>query len=757
MAYKVYIFDDNNNTAELDTESIDFKTIFSVADVKDLGIRKDNVKQVQFKGTKNNNYVFGSYFDMAKSSDLNLDQSLYFNYNPLKTVTALVYEDSELIFKGTLRLVKINVGKDGEIVYDTVITGSFIEFKTLIQDKYLTDIDFSDLTHQYNLTNIVNSWTDEVLFVYPNIDYGYSATTDVNQIHLYNWKPAVYVNQYLTRIFDQSGGYTYEIKGSDQFKRMFNSLVIPDNNEGAISQYLNYQVVFKKPYPVLVSQERPRKTNGIPEELCYLGDDEYNTFTQLVPINAKYTLGDDDIDLIKVTDAYYDMLVCQRRFTTTGKLAIQFAELRNVLTGGDLKVGIKIQVVVKRNYAGNSPLYGWNKIIGEKELTLWPNDNITDRIIVEVGRNDFEIGDNIAVRLIVYNKFKILTNQVLIKYLVGTCELYFPAVITDQTTYTPYGSLSGGTGDLVSIKPPQNIKQTDFIKSIINLFNFYVYTKKENQKHFIFETYDDYYALASIQYLKDNAIDWTNKVDYSKGFEIKTNIELPKSYLFTYKEDSDFLNETYQTRYKKVYGSLDFTDRYGLSEQRKLELIFSPTVIVNESGTDRIYPCMYKVESNNKKVSKTNIRILSYNGFKECIPYRIFATNLVNDVAQQISYTAVTYPQVSNYYIEDDVPVFNLHFGVEQESYWPATEQYLSTPTAYQSWFINQVTELTNPNVVFVDCNVYLTEVDIANIDLKTPVYIQTGNYNGAYWKVLNVEYYGSDSASKVLLQKIAV
>ncbi len=146
MSYQIWLIDATGSTL-LDCETLDITTIFSIADIKDIAARKDSItKQVVFKGTKTNNEAFGSMFHLNKTTDTDLGNRLFFNYNPLRTVDCAVYEDSMLLFTGNLRVLEVTVNAQSDIFYSTVITGKFIEFKSIIQDKELTDLDFSTLT-----------------------------------------------------------------------------------------------------------------------------------------------------------------------------------------------------------------------------------------------------------------------------------------------------------------------------------------------------------------------------------------------------------------------------------------------------------------------------------------------------------------------------------------------------------------------------------------------------------------------------------
>jgi hypothetical protein len=767
--YKVYIFDSFGNSAEVETEGIDFRTVFAVADLNDIASRRDAIKQVQFKGTKNNNLVFGSIFDLSRSTDLDMQLNINFNYNSLNKVTALVYEDSELIYKGTIRLVKVTYDKDGNVVYNTIITGSLIDLKVVLQDRLLNELDFNDLTHRFNIQNIVSSWsgtntnydyttssttvtTGYTGWVYPAIDYGYSAQTNPNIIHINNYKPAVYLTTYFDKIFGQPDldGYTYEIAGNDNFKTLFKSVIIPDTNEGNLISKVDLKRIYRKSSVLVFAASRPLMNYDVPASLCYNGSQGYNTHVRLIPIDQQVNFGQSDVE--PFSHVNQNVIQANRILRTSGKVNFTFTNITNTFFR---RLQVKVQLVSNPSSNFTTSEFFWNKVIAEKEIFLDTNEtrtNWSDSLSFQ--KSEVRLGDTLAVRLICSQTFLSLGNAtIFVQYNLSQCELIIPAETNEFIEFEPLPSFEGiDSGDLVYIKPPA-IKQLDFVKNVINLFNLYVYTRPEDSKRLIFEPYDDFYSQASINLLPQTALDWTNKVDYSKGFNLKPNTELPKSYSFKFKGDKDYLNDFYTKKFNEVYGQFLFTDSKGVAQPKTIELIFAPTVCITEELTDRVVPCMYAIEQVgqiiNKKVTKTEPRILHYNGIQNCVPYFI--------TGNSASYSATTYGQASNYHVVSGVTLSDIHFGRPLEYYLKAEGDVLAAPTAYESHYINQVSELTNPDVVYLEMDVYLNEVDIANLDLRIPIYIQTGSYNGSYFKLLNLEYFGSDTSSKVLLQKVAL
>lgn len=783
MAYQVYLSDDID-IAELDTENIDISAVFELLDITDISNKNSDLKQISFKGTKNNNNVFGSFFDLGRSSDFDLQNKLYFNYNPLRVVTCLVYQEANLIFKGSLRLYDITIDRNGGLVYQTILTAALIDMKTALQDKYLADLDFTDLKHRYVISAITNSWNVSTErysstsgytsapfaygsgYVYPNIDYGhFTGSTDVNNINFKNFKPAIYAKEYLDRIFNQPvlSGYTYEIKADADFKEMFNHLIIPDTQEKLVYVTSGITSTYSKPFPMPFINSFP---NGP-------SPDEARKLVPISIINHPNPLVCGH--LMELTIPYTDVLSVKRNFKTSAKLEVDF-NVKLVSVAGPIFGESQVRIsLVRRNpaEANNSINSNWTEIDGQTFDITASTSGYNINLVKQLALTEFIEDEQIGVRVEVMGTHWFLNivggpgpgqgsggifvnlPQKKLTYNIINCRLTLPAD-TSETIQFDINPSTSANPDVVVPTAPVNIKQIDFLKSMMNQFNFMVYSPIDNQKKLIFEKYDDYYVLAQARYLVNNSLDWTNKAEYTDLWKMKTNIALPKSYLFTHKTDVDYLTDTYQKKFNKVYGSFSFNDEYGLVAQKKNELIFSPTIITTESGTDRKYPLLYKLDGGNKKVTKTNIRLAYYNGLQFCTPYTIgiYSAGTMNTV-----YTGSTngfvYPQISNYYLVSGSPVNDIHFNRPDEVYFPFDLAAINAPNSYFNYYVNEVTDLTNPDVVYIEGYAMLNDIDIANLDLKVPIYINSGRFNNSYFKLLKVEYNGADSPSKIQLQKI--
>jgi hypothetical protein len=808
MAYKIFLVEDLSNATnhiELDTENIDFSAVFSVADVSDISKRKDHMtKEIAFKGTKKNNSAFGSLFHLNKLTDHDtVENKLFFNYNPLKTVDCLIYEDSSILLRGSLRVTKVKIDKYGNIIYQTVITGAVIDFKEILADKKLEDLDFSDLAHTYSYANIKQSWTQATQrydvtrpandrfinvpfkkgsgYVYPFIDYGETFRVDyLNQnrhspfVHLRNFRPAIYVKEYFDRIFSQPDlkGYTYEIKdmtGAKTIENKFNSLIIPSNTEKLIEKNGNNRLkVWRQIAPTNEGTKHfwdkyqgldSGKKMEIPLEL-----DAGLWGPMFHPLLEWYG---------NYNGLFRHVMKVKKSFTTDGIVKVHFSRFKNVFDRApNMKVNIQLcqRDWIDQAHGDFKKADKWEVIASNYFIAPY-NQQFTDKIVqFEVGEHRFEEGKQICVRICLEDGAYIVVLALgaeVAEYSIKANETYL-VLPKDQVNGTIVQEVE--PGDLIRPKAPENVKQMDFVKSIITLFNFYVYSEPTRPKHLIFETHDQYYAFTSIDRLKTNALDWSHKVDFEGGLEVKNNMNLPKKYLFNWKDDSDWVNKDYKDAFNEVYGSFNFSDELGIVDQKKVEVIFSPTPAVEYPSTDRWHPCILQKDGGLKiKPVKSNIRIQYYNGMKSCAKYNIGMDAWVKKAnsndwaweAEMLEEDIPSYAMCSEYYLPDGInnkiPSDVLQFGIPRRLYYGNTKTHEDTKNIYGHYYTNQITQLSNPNTIFVDAEVALNEVDIANLDLRIPVFIDLGQYGHAYFKVLNVEYSHKNDTAKVQLQKIAI
>jgi hypothetical protein len=789
--YSIFLTD-GTNTAELDIEDIESKILFALWELQDIGIKKSNIQTITFKGTKKNNNAFGSYFDFSRYTNLGDDNRLFFNYNPIRSVKIIVYEETNLIFVGDLRLTDIDIDTFGNIRYNCAVTTSLSILKTTLSEKYLTDLDFTELQHRYSWTTIDNSWivgdnapelyntTTNTFYqqpqgygrgyMYPFIDYGYrfnatgatfnstpvSATTITS---LRNFKSAVFLKEYFRKIFEQSElqGFSFEIKGGDDFVNMFNKVIIPETNEQFRDKIEGSGItttIFDN-----------RADISFTKFFYLLWDNGDGTFT------ARRTLPSSGItqptgsftNYFKLENSFFT-ITAQRDIITSFDI-----NLRIDITGYTADIQPNTDITLECRMAKKVSNQTTEQTTLASQTIVVPYGGVLPNSLFQFQVPNVELRQGEFVILQFWTTAQITgtTNNTNVVLGLKNKALVIKTPINDGVMFFDRMVSTGNTNaDIIKPVPPFNIKQIDFLKSVINQFNLISYTDNVNYKHIIFEPYDSFYYRTRPEYIISNSLDWTDKIDYTQGLKIKTNIELPKSYLFTYKDDTDYLNDTYKKRWNETYGQFTFNDALGLQEQKKVELIFSPTPMTTLNNI--MQPLYYKVENNRITPFKIVPRILYYNGYN-VYNNSFFDNDSINLIGyEKVGTTGITilsavteYAQVSNYYLNSQsntgyTVVNDIHFAQPNEIYFTNYDNlFLNPANSYQNYYQNQVSEITDKDVIFVECDALLNTIDIANLSLATPVYINTGDYNGAYFKVLQVEYENKITPSRLSLQKI--
>jgi hypothetical protein len=205
---------------------------YSIDDVNDFGSRNTSYsKTINISGTAINNKIFGFVFDLGNSNFTdNTLPNVNYNFNASKAAQCRIFIDKVQIFKGTLRILEIVVDNK-TIEYQCSVFGELGGFITALGNNRLQDLDFSAYDHDYNIANIKASW-DTIAgsgYYYPLIDYGNVSTDKVNfQVSAY--RPALYVKEYLQKIFAGTDyTYTLDLLSGDQ--ELFNRLIIPHNQK----------------------------------------------------------------------------------------------------------------------------------------------------------------------------------------------------------------------------------------------------------------------------------------------------------------------------------------------------------------------------------------------------------------------------------------------------------------------------------------------------------------------------------------------
>jgi hypothetical protein len=255
---------------------------------------------------------------------------------------------------------------------------------------------------------------------------------------------------------------------------------------------------------------------------------------------------------------------------------------------------------------------------------------------------------------------------------------------------------------------PKNIKQIDFLVSIVQLFNLYIYESRFDDRKIIISPFIDFYSESS-----GAPLDWTYKLDRNEPIKITPMSELNfKLYDFNYKEDSDYWNDLYKKRYNKVYGAYTYDSQYDFSSQKtSLELIFSPTPLVGYNTEDKIYSTIFKKTGSTEENTDCNIRILQTRKLSGVASWDI------KDGATVLnSYTDYPY---AGHFDEPKTPDNDLNFGVVSELFYEVNASAGLTRTQFNLFWSAYMEEITHKDSKLLTAKFYLTAKDIFDLDFS--------------------------------------
>ena len=269
-------------------QDISTEFTYTIDDITDFGSKNTSYsKTISITGTATNNKIFGFIFDLGNANDTDDNlPNVNYNFNASKQANCKIFIDKIQIFKGTLRILEIVID-DKTIEYQCSVFGELGGFITALGNKRLSDLDFSAYDHVYDVTNIKASW-DSVAgsgYFYPLIDYGNVSTDKIN-FQVKSFRPALYVAEYLEKIFAGTDyTYTLDLLSGDQ--ELFNRLIIPHNQKSLTKTTSNFPVATRTTEQIITGSSLYRFTTVTGSGLVASSSNSVFTYTGATSITLK--------------------------------------------------------------------------------------------------------------------------------------------------------------------------------------------------------------------------------------------------------------------------------------------------------------------------------------------------------------------------------------------------------------------------------------------------------------------------------------
>ena len=687
-------------------EDEDIPLSLSIDDFKNVAENVQSYsKDFNLPATKRNNKIFAHIFEVTKTYK-QID-----SFNPYIKTRCILKQDGYDIFQGYLKLLDI-VNKEGEISYSVNLFSEAVALKDVLDNKKFRDLDFSELEHDYNKTNIKASWYDSTgitltnplsvtsnaydgsltnptmhttVLKYPFVNWVGSLDKDANDNIILGtledaFRPFINCKYILKQIFDATQfTYTSSFLDGATFSKMY-----MDFNWGKGNA----------PNDIKHIGEATQTTTGVFITTTFTN---VNFNSNNFPAEFGFDMTTDKFTATSDNTIYQFNWIISFNSIISGTVA----EARWIhKDSGGSTLGISGVF----GTLGNSTGIGYT-LANNLNITLDAGDTL--ELQVRAGANSAVkiTGANINGSILIDN----MTNSVLLNTLRG------------------------------------DLGQWEYLKGIINMFNLVMLQDKNNPNNIVIEPYKDIFisntagtTLAARSILHD----WTDKIDIT---EIKLSpLELVKTTMFMYEEDEAYPNNLYKNTIEKDYGSKlfsvpDFTLLTGEEEIKATP--FAATVMkpIADYLPNFVVPVVYSSNEDNTEFESFNNkpRILfkissSPFDLPSTITYKIPSQNGVSgeDASKYLRFSHTTaIPATStdtdlNY---GEIQLIN-GVGVSPED------------NLYNTYWSPYYDELYNPDTRYMTLKVNLNASDINQFNFYDKVMIKNREY-----RVNKIEYKPND------------
>lgn len=664
---------------------------YNIDDVNKYGSRDTSFsKTIVLPGTAKNNKLLGFVGELGSNNPyLPGNENIGVNFNVAQTTKAELRANGLLLLKGVFRLTGIVKERD-MIEYEGNLFGELGGFIAAIGAGKLEDLNFSEYNHTYTRNNIVNSW-DTINgsgYYYPLIDYGTYSTPEKN--------PGRVKRDYDYRTF----------RPALFVKEYIDKMFLPTGYTYESSFFDS--AFFKK----LIVPNNFKELKGF--------------FTDLLDVKTALNL---TISSSIITETLqFNTENLKRSFTGNGNPDYTYTGSNESLNLNYKLIGVfgifSSQAFFKFSIIKNTTVI---KTYSYFNRDLIKQINIIDNINLDVATND---------KLIFEIQYQYLNG--------GRIDFQYLKIKANNPIST---DVQLGNNILIKDIIPQNILQKDFFVWIMKMFNLYITEDKVKEKHLLIEPYTEYWNL-------DQPKDWTYKVARDKAWNIKPMGMLNGRFFeYKYKEDNDFYNEGYKKKYNLPYGSrLEDTSFQFAKDKQTIDIGFSPTVLIEYEGRDKVVSAIYKKSSGNavdqEERMDSNIRILMAKKMTGVESWYI-RNNDISGSGGNLGDALTTYGYAGHF--DDPVnPTKDINFGASQEIYFEPN--VYPTNNLFNDYWSGYIAEIADKDSKLLTCHVYLTDLDIAQLDFSKPVFI-----DGVLWRINKVMDYDATSGelTKVELLKV--
>ena len=699
-------------------EDEDIPLSLSVDDFKNTAEQVQSYsKAFNLPGTKRNNQIFDNLFEITRSDDGVI-------FNPYVKTQCKLKQDGFILFEGYLRMIDIQE-KRGEISYNVNLYSEVIALADVLGDKKFSDLEFEELEHSYNKTNIKNSWNDTgtgIAYTNPNTS-GFRDDYSTLKYPFCNWEGEI-------RIANNPGGASGPTDGFPQLKLL----------QQAFRPFINIKYLIDR---IFNQADFP-----FTYESVFFDSDDFKK------LYMDFNYGSKSEELLTVAGGYFKSSAdnyapngsygnLQLTFPSGNLAQVDYDTATNKITSvaDGSTYTITYSYEIKINNVSPNPDYSARWLLTRsggttQVIDLVPIQTITaNQVIFYTGTLQVTLDNADTLEPQFYSSWT-STNSI-----VQNFDAINPQPLSTANVSITKSNLAATSNSLLQTLRGE-LGQWEFFKGLITMFNLISMPDKNNPNHILIEPYNDTF----IENSDSKQLNWTDKIDVEE-IKLEPLTDLKKNTIFKFVEDDD--DYAFQNYKSSVGGHLYGSKKFDASaftiltgEEEIIAEPFAATVVrpLDLQFNDFIIPNIYSHNSADQ-VSEgfDNSPRIMYNNGKKTL------TSCTYYIPEQNGLSSENQPEFLQFSHLTDIPTIpgttrDFHFGACQLI---APVGNAVPDNLFNLYWLPYFNELYNPNTRTMTIKVNLTPGDISTFRFYDTVIIKNREF-----RVNKIDYKPNDLAT---------
>jgi hypothetical protein len=737
-------------------ERLPFPLTYNISDVKNLASRKgNNSKTITLPGTKGNLFLLFNAFSLSVTPSA-VGNTSSFDFDPTIKVSARYYETGLMLFNGYCQLSDCEY-LNGDWSFNVILFSDQIDYISKLTQIKINELDWSAYDHDCTRTNQTDSWAGTIQvnsvstpnktganwdgfgYYYGLIDYGFSRVSQ-DTFNVEHIAPQVFCYEILQKSFEAIGiTWSSAFLESQTFKRLLmayegGELPSVDASTAADHTAINDEINKASGYIIEMNPVVNSFTSiggglrlGIYSDLVLQQPVWINTITDP---SAQMTSEEPFKFQADFTGLY------TLEYSGDHDLTFDFNIAGATITDADLRFNISLLIFRNGVFQSGDMVYNANLDNGTGDVTATISFNYSKNL-------NLQINDEITILY----RTQIIDSSIVVN---GLPTLFSTNVninsinaqinvVKQQQEFLP-----GTTVQLNQFLPDMDC--ATFFKGITTAFNLYVKPSTDDPTVLEIEPLNDFYSSTA------DALNWSDKVDYSRSLKVTPTINFSSRYYnFKFAQDTDYYNQAYLRDTSDQYGSLILDTQTQFSkDSTDFTLPFAQKLLVNiplddVTFTNIIVPRSFQVRFNEDGSSELNVA-KGKPFLVQLGPMTSAAWNHIDESG--VSHAETDYPYVGHLNSLTS-PTFDFNFGVPDYIYYDGASYTTENLYFYHEQFMKEIISRFGKQM---NCYIKMTPDMINQLDFKKLI-----NIDGVVYRLQKIENYdsGKDETTAVELIRI--